>query len=257
MLNLLQASRLRKGAGEKLPTVYQSWEQAGLHIRRGQLALVAAAPGVGKSALILAYAVKSGEPGLYLSMDTDALTTSVRAGQMVTRFPSDRVEELLEDDDFSASIFNGLGHVSFSFRSGLDFTEMSMLVAAYAEKFGAFPKWIVVDNLANIAFDGDEFGELRKVISDLHQLARMTQAAVIALHHVNGGYDGGTEPVPLSGLQGKISKMPELILTLSRSPDGTTLFVAPVKNRSGKADPSGQWRLPMIALLDSMTIEDQ
>lgn len=255
MLNLLQASRLRKGAGEKLPTVYQSWEQAGVHIRRGQLSLVAAAPGVGKSALILAYAVKSGQPGLYLSMDTDALTTSVRAGQMMTRYPSDRVEILLEDEEFSASIFQSLGHISFSFRSGLDFVELSMIVAAYAEKFGAYPMWIVVDNLANIAFDGDEFGELRKIIADLHQLARLTQSAVIALHHVTGNYDSGSEPVPLSGLQGKISKMPELIFTLSRNDN--TLFVAPVKNRSGKADPSGQWRIPMTALFESMTIEDQ
>lgn len=237
--------------------MYRSWEKAGIHVRRGQLSLIASAPGVGKSALVLAYAVKSQQPGLYLSMDTDALTTTVRAGQMVTRYPGDRVEELIEDEEFSSSIFHNLGHVSFSFRSGLDFTELSLLVAGYAEKFGAFPKWIVVDNLANIAYDGDEFGELRRIIADLHQLARMTQAAVIALHHVTGYYDSGTEPVPLSGLQGKISKMPELILTLSRGGDGTTLFVAPVKNRSGKADPSGRTRIPMTALLDSMTIEDR
>lgn len=257
MLNLLQASRLRKGAGEKLPTVYRSWEQAGIHIRRGQLSLVASGPGVGKSALALAYAVKSREPILYLSMDTDALTTTIRAGQMLTRFPADRVEALLKDEEFSYIRLECLGHIDFSFRSGIDFTELSMMVAGYAEKWGAFPHLIVVDNLANIAFDGDEFGELRRIIADLHQLARMTQSAVIACHHVTGYYDSGTEPVPLSGLQGKISKMPELILTLSRGGDGTTLFVAPVKNRSGKADPSGLWRIPMTALLDSMTIEDR
>lgn len=238
--------------------VFPSWSRAGIHIRRGQLSLIASAPGVGKSALALAYAVKTGQQGLYLSMDTDALTTTIRAGQMATRYPSDRVEVLLEDEEFSSSIFHDLEHISFSFRSGIDFTEMSMIVAAYAEKFGAFPMWIVIDNLANIAFEGDnEFGELRRIVADLHQLARMTQAAVIALHHVTGSYESGSEPVPLSGLQGKISKMPELILALSRGGDGTTLFVAPVKNRSGKADPSGLWRIPMTALLDSMTIEDR
>lgn len=255
MLSLLQASRLRKGAGEALPTVFRSWDKEGVHVRRGQLTLIASAPGVGKSALALAFAVKSAQPGLYLSMDTDALTTTIRAGQMVTGASSDIVEDLLDDGELS---LRSLDHIAFSFRSGIDFTELSMIVAAYGEKHGAYPAWIIVDNLANIAFGTDnEFGELRRIIADLHQLSRITQAAVIALHHVTGQFDNGNQPVPLSGLQGKVSKMPELILTLCRGARPDTLLVAPVKNRSGKADPSGGWRIPMTAQLETMTIGDK
>lgn len=257
MISLLQATRLRSGAGEKLPDVFQVLANSNIHVRRGQLHLISAAPGVGKSALALAYAIQAKVPTLYLSMDSDAHTTAVRAGQMLSGFDSERMESALKDGIFRESVLARVGHVRFSFRSGVDTHDLMMEVAAYAESFGAYPHLIVVDNLANIAFDGDEFASLRRIVADLHSLSRLTQSAVMALHHVTGTYDDGTQPVPLSGLQGKISKMPEVILTLSKGQHDDELYVSPVKNRHGRADPSGRWRLPLSAQLDTMAIHDR
>lgn len=258
MLSLQQATRLRSGAGEKLPDVYQVLANNGIHFRRGQLHLIAAAPGVGKSTLALAYAVRAQVPTLYLSMDCDAFTTGVRAGQMLTGWDSTKTEAALQDQEFRDHTLTELGHIRFDFRSGVDTHEMMMIVAAYAETFGSYPHLIVVDNLGNVAFDGDEFASLRRIVADLHSLSRLTQSAVLALHHVTGNYDNGTDPVPLSGLQGKISKMPELILTLSRGAhDDERLFLSPVKHRHGRADPSGLWRLELQAVLSTMAIHDR
>lgn len=257
MLSLLQATRLRGGAGEKLPDVWRVLANNNIHIRRGQLHLISAGPGAGKSALALAYAIKVGVPSLYLSMDGDAYTVATRSAQMLTGWEAEKAEAALEDEEFRARTLEAVSHIRFSFRSGVDTTELMMSVAAYAEAYGAYPHLIIVDNLANIAFDGDEFASLRRIIADLHQLSRLTQSAVVALHHVTGSYDDGMVPVPLSGLQGKISKMPELILTLSRGTREDQLFVSPVKNRHGKADPSGLWKLELSAVLSNMAIADR
>lgn len=256
MISLLQATRLRSGAGDRLPDVFRALANNNVHVRRGQLHLVSAAPGVGKSALALTYALRAKVPTLYLSMDSDAHTTAIRTGQMVSGFDSERMESALEDALFRESVLSQVGHVRFSFRSGVDTHDLMMEVAAYAEAYGAYPILTIVDNLANIAFDGDEFASLRRIVADLHALSRLTQAAVVALHHVTGSYDDGTSPVPLSGIQGKISKMPEVILTLSAGDNGQ-LFISPVKNRHGKADPSGRWRLPLAADLSTMAIGDR
>src|SRR5215204_5145357 len=83
MMTLTRAARQRPEGGRRLPDVWASWQRAGLHLRRGLLALMVAAPGIGKSTVAHNYCIWAGQRnvdfrGLYLSMDTDPDTVCER-----------------------------------------------------------------------------------------------------------------------------------------------------------------------------------
>jgi hypothetical protein len=123
------------------------------------------------------------------------------------------------------------------------------------------PSLIVMDNLKDLyggGVDGD--WAMSDRCEYLKVAARSTGACVVGLHHVTGEYDDGIKPVPMSGLIDKISKKPELILTLNRNAQAVTfegyqtLNACVVKNRGGKADASGGWAIPITADMDRMRL---
>ena len=63
-----QSLTLKGSAGDPLPDVFQSLADAGTRFLRGQLCLIAAAAGSGKSALVLSYATS--EPAIALASAT-------------------------------------------------------------------------------------------------------------------------------------------------------------------------------------------
>ena len=75
-----------------------------------------------------------------------------------------------------------------------------------------------------------------KVVS---KLTRIAGALVIVLAHMGEDkVDPGSAPQPRTKLQGKVSHLPKLILSLAF--DGQRLKIAAVKNRFGPADASGK-----------------
>jgi hypothetical protein len=104
--------------------------------------------------------------------------------------------------------------------------------------WGCAPTLIVVDNLMDISNDGgEEFAGMRSTIKELKYLARDTNSAVLVLHHTKESYVGNPCQ-PRSSLQGMVAQLPALICTVGSNAPGY-IAVAPVKNRYGKADPSG------------------
>ena len=96
---------------------------------------------------------------------------------------------------------------------------------------------IIVDNLMDVATDGgEEFSSMRAIMKELKYLARATNAAVVVLHHTSEAVPG-TPCQPRSAIQGKVAQLPALICTLGVV--GTSMGVAPVKNRYGRADANG------------------
>lgn len=250
-------------AGDPLPTVFHCLAAEGVHIRRGQLILIAAAPGVGKSLLSLSLAVKAGVPALYFSADTDQDTMTNRAAAMVTNWRVEDIEHA-KRQGLTETINAQLGKlmlVRMDFDASPSVTYLERNLQAFEMVYGEFPALIVVDNVSNMDNESGEGGmvSLETSFDFLHQLARETGAAVVALHHVTGEYDDGTKPVPLSGLRGKVSKVPETILTLHRV-DGDSenglrrVGISPVKNRTGKSDPSGYWFLTVDVDLERMQV---
>jgi hypothetical protein len=79
------------------------------------------------------------------------------------------------------------------------------------------------------------------------------------LHHVTGGYNDADRPIPLSGVKGQIARVPEMVLTLHKQTDvcgPDLLCVSTVKNRGGKADPSGSEYVSLTFNGDTMQIKD-
>ena len=93
----------------------------------------------------------------------------------------------------------------------------------------------------DIAIDGhEEFAGMRAVMKELKYLARDTNACVLVLHHTKEGAPG-FPCQPRSALQGMVSQIPAMVLTVGQMMQGSDVYlcIAPVKNRYGKADHTG------------------
>jgi hypothetical protein len=90
-------------------------------------------------------------------------------------------------------------------------------------------------------------------MKELKYLARATNAAIILLHHTSEAVPG-SPCQPRSAIQGKVSAMPALICTLGVV--GTSLGVATVKNRYGRADQNGTLMTWLAFNPEYMYVED-
>jgi predicted ATP-dependent serine protease len=213
--------------GEPLPSVFRTLDINKIVIRRAEVSMFAGTPGAGKSTFALAIALRTKVPTLYVSADTNAHTMAMRLLSMITGKTQGEAEEMLAKDvEGSRKIINdSSGHIFWSFESA-------------PSLWGCAPTLIVVDNLMDISNDGgEEFAGMRSTIKELKYLARDTNSAILVLHHTKESYSGNPCQ-PRSALQGMVAQLPALICTLGSNAPGY-IAVAPVKNRYGKADPSG------------------
>lgn len=262
MLTLTRARQASGNTGEPLPTVFQALARETVHFRQGQLTVIAAAPGVGKSLVSLTVAIKAKVPTYYFSADSDESVMYTRAASMLTGWRTTDVEHQIRSGNTETidAKLNAHDHIRFNFDAAPGMDDIDEELKAFASAYGEWPRLVVVDNIRNV-FDPDgEKGSVDGVIDFLHERARETKSCIIGLHHVTGAYDDGITPVPLSGLMGKVSKVPATILTLNRNPQldfngAQAMNISPVKNRGGKADPSGGTQIPIRAHMDTMTLE--
>lgn len=265
-LQLISRARaLDRSSGRPLRTVFRTWRDSTVEIRRGQVHLFASGPGVGKSALGLTVAVRSDASCVYLSADSDVSTQYARLGAMITGDEMSTVMRAIETRNTEKydQVLNDLTRLRFEFDASPTLQTMEECVQVWADIHGRWPELIILDNLQNAVDEsgGEGFQALENILAFLHELARETKAAVIVLHHLVGIWEDGTEPAPLSGLRGKVSKIPELIINLFRwsDPDGfqsERLGCSVVKNRGGKASAAGKMVLLLNLDLERMNISD-
>lgn len=260
MYSLLQSTRIRGSAGEPLPTVFKSLESAGIQFKRGQYVLIAAGAGTGKSAFTLTQALKSGVPTLYFSADSDSYTQSVRSLAIMAGVSVEAANKAVLSNSLG-SMADALLNIPirFNYDASPSLDTIETCVEAYEEVYGEYPALIVIDNITNVRIGGegddDPFSGLEGLNDYLHTMARETGACVVGLHHVTGPYNDAEKPIPLSGVKGQISRVPELILTLFR-PGPNRIGVSAVKNRGGKSDPSGNDFVELEFTGDMMRIRD-
>ena len=219
--------------------------------------MIAGPPGAGKSTLALSVAVLSGVPTLYASMDTHEATMALRTTAMLTGLPQMEVESRIKQEPSWASqiLAQKASHITWMFDASPSLADLADEVALYREVNGDNMQLLVVDNMIDVTHDsGDEFSSLRSLARELKWWSRDTGAAVLALHHTSESYQGNPCP-PRAALHGKIAQIPSLILTLAAPSDGL-MAIAPVKNRYGPADPSGQTAMWMEYTPATMQIKD-
>src|SRR5690349_16131549 len=121
-------------AGEPIPTVFKSLAGYDFHFRRGQLTLIAAGPGVGKSVFSQTLAMKVDVPALYFSADSDAFTMYKRGAAIVTGHRSKDIERDYERGNgaFYDERLNRLRNVRFDFTSQPGVDDLEDCVNAFA-----------------------------------------------------------------------------------------------------------------------------
>ncbi|WP_269676122.1 DnaB-like helicase C-terminal domain-containing protein [Kitasatospora mediocidica] len=248
-----------------MPTVFRGLEEAGVHIRQGQFTLISAAPGIGKSAVSQTIATRARVPTYYFSADSDRFEMYTRAAAMLTGWRTEDIGNAVLhgktetiDAKLSESAF-----IRYDFKSSPTPDDIEDELKAYAMTYGMWPRLVVMDNISNLDMGGGatDTAALEEASNFLHDLARETSAAVIALHHVQGPFNDGNVPVPLSGLRGQIGRVPERVLTLHNASDQfdidagrQILGLNAVKNRGGQSDPSAKNTIRLEFIPDRMLI---
>lgn len=240
--------RAKGREGEALPAVFHQLEDVGAKIRRGQVTLIAASAGGGKSGFATTIALFSDYTGqgdrvptLYFSADSDKTTFGSRAAASALDIRLSDAEEaiLAKDEDVLRRLDDLTDHMWVNFDCAPSPKSIDTEVDCFAYIYGEYPHLIVIDNLMDVSLYGmDERSGHDAIMDFARQLARRTSAAVLVLCHVVGAYADGRDPIPMSGLMNKIDKRPRLILTLHQ-PETNVLAVSVVKNSNGPCKTDG------------------
>lgn len=265
MWTLNQSAGIRGNAGEPIPVPWKAFEELGIVPRRGQLILIAAGPGIGKSAMTLTMVLESLVPSLMYSADSDAFTQLSRSIANLGDMKVSTASEMILEDRITDEIKDELRKIPLliDYDSSPTTQDIEEILMAYYELCNEFPALIVVDNITNVVTDAsdaaDPFSGLESLMDYLHDMARTTAACVIGLHHVKGEHSSGTKPIPIDGVKGQIHRVPEMILTMFKKPMGDgrwVLCVSPVKHRGGKADPTGETYAELEFIGETMKVID-
>lgn len=202
--------------------------------------MIAGPPGAGKTVFALAAIVKMACPTLYISADSDEDTMASRTVASITGHPVDNVLQTIQHGLFAEEYAGVLKDFPIRFEydpSDPTKEDIGNSLLAWQELHGKMPDVLVLDNLMNMSTgDANEWQGMRQAVKDLHYLARKTRMCVIVLHHTSEQDPAHIETAPPRGaIQGKVSQLPALVLTLGNS--GGELYVGIVKNRHGPADP--------------------
>lgn len=267
LYHLQRARAVQRSSGMPIKTVWQTLCDATVEFRRGQVHLIASGPGVGKSALALTLAIRSGASGIYFSADSDSATQYARSVAMLTGEPVSEIQRKMQKNTANYDdVLEEIHRIRFDFIAAPTLVDIEQSVLAYGYLNSRYPEILILDNLSNVEDEqgAEGFIALEATLSYLHELARKTRSCVVVLHHLTGLWEDGTEPAPLSGLRGKVSKLPELILNLYRdgndldtSIGAENLGVAIVKNRGGRASAAGKYTVTLEMDLERMSITDR
>lgn len=235
----------------------------GVRFRRGEVVMIAGPPGAGKSMLALSAALtwaRQGVPVLYISADSNEATMASRAAACVTGHPVDTVAKTIEIGLWAEEYAPRLAELPIRFEyDDCDPTigDIANGLTAFLEVWGTAPHVIILDNLMNMTSDdSNEWQGMRNAVKQLHYIARKSKACVVVLHHTSEQDSHFVESAPpRSAIQGKVSQLPALILTVANK--GGEMFIGVVKHRHGPADVMAKDPVRMIADFTCCRIHDK
>lgn len=238
----------------RLPELSQLYDEANFVPRRGQLMMFAGQPGAAKTFLALWLAQRLGLRTIYVSADSDPFEMTTRLAAMLSGHDKEAVAKAMDGPGYG--YYEDLltsARIWFAFDSSPTLDDIADELHAYVELWDQHPELIVVDNLGSVEAEmGEEFAGQRLVMREMHRLARETGAAVLVLHHTREEGDP-FYPQARSLISGKVSQLPERILTVAYDPNMNLQRLAIVKNRGGKQDASGNLWYPLSADLSRAT----
>jgi hypothetical protein len=237
--------------------VYRRLEEQGIRFRAGQLSMIAAAPGAGKSVFAQWLAIHARVPAIYFSADSDQQTMTLRAASMLSGDEQSAVEQALDTPSGTAyyeSELEALDFLRFAWDPSPSAADIEDEINAFAVMYGEYPQLIAVDNLLNMQQGAGEWESLLEFLLNCKTWAATTNAHVMVLHHVGGSWTDNPNPPPRSGIHGKVDQLPELILTIGRNVD--MWQVAIVKSRNSRAKPDASMAVSYHVDFSTMQVSD-
>jgi hypothetical protein len=230
-------------AGEALPDVWQTLAEAEIRFWRSGVTMIAGPPGSGKSVLGLQYAIQCKVPTLYISCDMGRFLTAVRAAAILTNQEISLLKREMATaegrEGYRRVIADQVRHLYIAYESRPTPEDIREIELSFEELWGIPPHALWIDNLMNLYSGSDsEWSGLRDLSQVFHWFAQELGAGVFLLHHTNLVGHDITKPAPMGGIKGQITELPELIVTTAK--DGGVMNLCAVKNRHGRADPTGK-----------------
>ena len=243
----------RQDGGREFPKVDEFYDlyQGGWKPRYGEMSMVSARSGAGKSTFSLFFALKSGLKTLYFSGDMSAFQASVKLACAVRHETIETVVGKLEGGE-RQDILNALpSNISFTFGE-ITKREVDKAIDAYVELYNEYPELIVVDNLMDIEGCEDDYKAQMAAMQWLHNLSRELNTAVWVMSHATDkgerGKNSPHEPPPRSEIKNGMSEKPETVLTVALNPHTEEMNVAIVKQRLGFQDASARQYVSLKAV---------
>ena len=239
---------LRRGTGNaKLPLIdaLSPLYSMGVYPRHGNLIMIAGRSGSGKSSFALFLAEQWGLDTLYFSADMSAAQASQKVAAMRTQATTDKIEAAIlagEGQHYVDAIVDS--KVRFSFGTPIKQKTMMEEINAHVDLYNKYPSVIVIDNLLNMEGAESEYQEQMAAMQALSSLSRDTGATVVVLHHASDkSWDANSKtfyPPSRQQVKGGMSEAPELTLSVALDNRDGTFNVAPIKQRMGYQDPTGE-----------------
>lgn len=212
--------------------------------RRGEVIMIAGRSGSGKSSFALWLTEMWKMDTLYFSADMSARQASSKLAAMLTDTPVGEVENSMVngDQDYYLKALSG-SKIKFSFRSPIRWDYAIEEINTWVTLHNRYPEVLVFDNLMDFENAESEYSEQMFVMQALSDLSRETGATVLVLHHASDkSWDADNRPFrPPSRKEVKagLSEKPEMTLSVALNNQVNDFHVAPIKNRMGFQDPTG------------------
>ena len=255
MKSIARSLQAAGAIGDPITVPWPKLNQA-VQLHTKELAIVAGAPGAGKSVFALNLAMSLREPALYLAYDS-APSIILRSAALLLNEPIAQVRDEMNAGNREKVIVR-MGGISDnllinSTPTGLE--GISNRLEALTELLGKAPKVTIIDNVKNVRSErsASEVGFYDEVLPGLREIAEKHNTCMIALHHVTrrdgAGGDAhglGTKALKMTDLKYSGEHDSEHVLGLFHNHGMDRMFVQVLKQRDGEADPEGQLRVPLI-----------
>ena len=247
MLSAARSLSLNIESAPPLPRVeeLESLYRLGVQPRQGQLIMIAGRSGCGKSSFALWWSTQMNLDTLYLSADMSGYTASIKLACMQLGVEERVAEEMWKRPEGRQEILDALEplNTTFSFGQPITWWAVDEEIEAYVELHDKYPDLIVFDNLMDIEGCESGYAEQMAAMQSLSDLTRFTGSTVIVLHHASDGQGEGHgdpfAPPARFQIKNKLGEKPELTLTVGLNPRDQCFKIAPVKNRMGFQDLTG------------------
>jgi hypothetical protein len=141
--------------------------------------------------------------------------------------------------------------ISFSFGSPITWWQVDDELNAWVDTYDEWPSVIVIDNLMDVADCESEYAMQMEAMQRFTELARLTGATVIILHHATDkGHDASTDPYNPPGrkdIKNGLGEKPELCLGVALDPYTKKFKIATLKQRMGPSDQTGKSFATLLA----------